>query len=57
MAGNIWENLSDPFTQVHRLKLCRQISAGNEQRQDGCFPSSPRILQSFRKMETELIPL
>lgn len=57
MARNIGENLSDSFTQVHRLRLCRQISGGNEQRQGYCFPLSPRILQSFRKMETELIPL
>lgn len=56
MERNIWENLSDSFTQVHRLRLCRQISHGNEQRQDYTFPLSPRILQSFCKMETELIP-
>lgn len=56
MERNIWENLSDSFTQVHRLRLCRQISHSNEQRQDYTFPLSPCILRSFCEMETELIP-
>lgn len=56
MERNIWENVSDSFTQVHILRLCRQIPHSNEQRQDSTFPLSPRILQSFCEMETELIP-
>lgn len=57
-AGNIWENLSDSFTQVQRLRLRRQISSGNEQRQD-YKPPPARLLtfsQSFSQTETELIP-
>lgn len=61
-AGNIWENLSDSFTQVQRLRLRRQISSGNERRQDYKPPlpqAPPRLLtfsQSFSQTETELIP-
>lgn len=47
-GGNIWENLSDSFTQVRRLRLGRQISGGNERRQDYTFPLSPRILPEFQ---------
>lgn len=49
-AGNIWENLSDSFTQVQRLRLRRQISSGNERRQDYKPPPtpSPHILPEFQ---------
>lgn len=41
LAGNIWESLSDAITQVHRLRLCRQISQHNEERQGDTLPLSP----------------
>lgn len=56
MERNIWRNLPDSCTQVQQLRLCRQVSCSNEQRQDYIVPLSPHILQSFCEMETDLIP-